>query len=74
MNIQEFIQCIELQLGRAGVNPEDRFIEDLAAESIDMMHIVVAVEERTGINIPEENVPDLRTVGEMFKYIESNIS
>ena len=73
MNREEFIQCIELQLGCAGVKHEDRFIEDLAAESIDMMHIVVAVEEKTGLHIPEEKIPELKTVGEMFNYVETNL-
>jgi acyl carrier protein len=63
------IKCVELQLGRKTVKLEDRFYEDLAAESIDMVHLVVAVEEITGIFIPEEIIPELKTVRDLLNAI-----
>ena len=69
MNRDTLLQGIELQLGRKKVNMEDRFYEDLAAESIDMLHLVAMVEEETGIFIPEEQIAVLTTVQDLYDYI-----
>ena len=69
MNRDTLLQGIGLQLGRKKVEMEDRFYEDLAAESIDMLHLVVLVEENTGIFIPEEQISELRTVQDLYDYI-----
>lgn len=50
---------------------EDRFLEDLGAESIDMVNLAVMIEEQTGLFIPVESVPDLSTVQDMYNYIKS---
>jgi acyl carrier protein len=73
MDQKELIRMVELQLGHPGVKPGDRFAEDLAAESIDMLHIVADVEDHTGMHIPEEALPDIRTVQDLFDYIESHL-
>lgn len=72
MDKRDLIRWVELQLGHTGVTPEDRFAEDLAAESVDMMHIVVQIEEQTGLHIPEEIIPEFRTVQDMFDYVEKH--
>lgn len=69
MNPEKVIQWVELQLGRKGVLMGDRFFEDLGAESVDMVHLMVLVEENTGIFIPEEIIPDLKTVQDLYSYI-----
>lgn len=70
---EEFlIRCIERQLGQKSVRKEDRFIEDLGAESIDMLHIIVEIESQTGIFVPEEVIPDLITVKDLFEYINNH--
>ena len=71
MNKESLIRCIELQLGRKEVKWEDRFREDLGAESIDMLHIAVAVEKLTGVFIPEEVIPELNTVFDLLSYVNS---
>ena len=71
MNPDLLIKCVELQLGQKGVQMEDRFLEDLGAESIDMVHLAVMIEEQTGLFIPVESVPDLKTVQDLYKYIKT---
>ena len=71
MNQELLIKYVELQLGQKGVKMEDRFLEDLGAESIDMVHLAVMIEEQTGLFIPIETVPDLNTVRDMYNYILS---
>lgn len=69
MNHETLLRWIELQLGRKKVELNDRFYEDLAAESIDMLHLAVMVEEHTGIFIPEENMADFKTVQDLYDFI-----
>jgi acyl carrier protein len=71
MSPEQLIKCVELQLGQKGVKMEDRFLEDLGAESIDMVHLAVMIEEQTGLFMPIETVPDLNTVQDMYNYILS---
>ena len=70
MNEKELIRCIELQLGRRAVRTEDRFQEDLGAESIDMLHIIAEIESRTGIFIPEEMIPEFTSVQILYQYLK----
>ena len=71
MTPESLIKCVELQLGRKAVRMEDRFLQDLGAESIDMVNLAVLVEEQTGLFIPVESIPDLHTVQDFYNYIES---
>lgn len=73
MNQQTLLQTVELQLGRKNVSLKDRFYEDLEAESIDMINLIVNIEEQTGLFIPEDVIPEFKTVGELYKYIEVHI-
>ena len=53
----------------AEVTPEKSFVDDLDIDSLSMMTIVVNAEERFGIRIPDEEVKNLRTVGDAVTYI-----
>ena len=72
MKRESLIKIVELQLGRRKVRPEDRFIEDLNAESVDMVNLAATIEEKTGIFIPEEVIPELKSVSDLENYINSN--
>jgi len=72
MKSEALIQCVELQLGRKAVKMEDRFLEDLAIESIDMVFILASVESDTGLHIPEEVIPDLVKVKDLYNYINTH--
>ena len=52
------------------VTPEARFVEDLGADSLDLVELVVAFEEEFGSDIPDEDAEKLTTVGSAIEYIE----
>ncbi len=52
------------------VVPEAKFIEDLGADSLDTVELVMALEEEFGTEIPDEQAEKLQTVGDVMKYVE----
>ncbi|MFL2905539.1 MAG: acyl carrier protein [Limisphaerales bacterium] len=54
------------------VTPEAKFIEDLGADSLDTVELVMALEEEFGNEIPDEEAEKLVTVGHVVSYIEDN--
>lgn len=54
------------------VTPEAKFIEDLGADSLDTVELVMALEEEFGSEIPDEQAEKLQSVGDVIKYIEEN--
>jgi acyl carrier protein len=52
------------------VTPDAKFIEDLGADSLDVVELVMALEEEFGSEIPDEEAEKLTTVGDVIKYIE----
>ncbi len=52
------------------VKPEASFIEDLGADSLDTVELVMAFEEEFGVDIPDEDAEKMRTVGDAITYIE----
>lgn len=59
------------QLGVAAekVVPEARFIEELGADSLDTVELVMALEEKFGIEISDEDAEQLKTVGDLLRYL-----
>jgi len=51
-----------------------KFVEDLGADSLDTVELVMALEEEFGIEIPDEDAEKMTTVGEAMKYIEQKSS
>ena len=54
------------------VTPEAKFIEDLGADSLDIVELIMALEEEFGIEVPDEQAEKLLNVGDVVKYIEEN--
>jgi acyl carrier protein len=52
------------------IKPESSFVDDLGADSLDTVELVMALEEEFGIEIPDEDAEKMGTVGEAIKYIE----
>ena len=50
------------------------FIEDLGADSLDIVELVMAFEEEFGVEVPDEDAEKLQTVGDVIKYIEEKSS
>ncbi len=62
----------QLQVQEEQVTPEAKFIEDLGADSLDQVELVMALEEEFGADIPDDAAEKLTTVGDAIKYIEDN--
>lgn len=56
------------------VTAEAKFIEDLGADSLDTVELVMALEEEFGSEIPDEEAEKLTTVGDVYRYIEDQQS
>jgi len=56
------------------VTPEASFVEDLGADSLDTVELVMALEEEFSIEIPDEDAEKMTTVGDAVKYIEDKIA
>jgi acyl carrier protein len=67
-------KIIEEQLGVEGdrIKEEASFIEDLGADSLDIVELVMAMEEEYDIEIPDEDAEKLKTVGDVVTYLENN--
>ena len=60
----------QLGVDASQVTPEASFIEDLGADSLDTVELVMALEEEFGREIPDEEAEKLEAVGDVIKYIE----
>ena len=56
------------------VTEDASFIDDLGADSLDIVELVMAFEEEFGVEVPDEEAEKLQTVGDVVKYIEANSS
>lgn len=61
----------QLGVSEDQVTSEAKFIEDLGADSLDQVELVMALEEEFGSDIPDEDAEKLTTVGDAIKYVES---
>ena len=64
----------QLGVNAEQVTPEASFIEDLGADSLDTVELVMALEEEFGSEIPDEQAEKLQSVGDVIKYIEDQQS
>ena len=55
----------------SSVQPDKEFVNDLDVDSLSMVEIVVAAEEKFGVRIPDDQVKNLRTVGDAVDYIDT---
>jgi acyl carrier protein len=60
----------ELGVEPSKVTAEASFVEDLGADSLDTVELVMAFEEEFGIEIPDEDAEKMETVGDSVKYLE----
>jgi len=59
----------ELGVEPEKVTPEASFVEDLGADSLDTVELVMAFEEEFGIEIPDEDAEQMQTVGDAIRYL-----
>ncbi|MDF1812973.1 MAG: acyl carrier protein [Verrucomicrobiales bacterium] len=73
-DIEEKVKSIivdQLGVTEEQVTPEAKFIEDLGADSLDTVELVMAFEDEFGISVPDDEAEKLTSVGEVLTYIES---
>ena len=68
----------EIVVNQLGVSPDQatvnaKFVEDLGADSLDQVELVMALEEEFGADIPDEDAEKLTTVGDAVKYIQTHV-
>ena len=61
----------QLAVAADQVSDDARFVEDLNADSLDIVELIMALEEEFSSEIPDEEAEGLKTVGDAIKYIES---
>ncbi len=61
----------QLDCDPAEVKEDSRFVEDLGADSLDVVELVMALEEKFDIEIPDEDAEKILTVADAIKYIEN---
>ena len=63
----------QLNIAEDRVTPDVRLIEDLGIDSLDTLEMLMALEDEYGIQIPNEDAQELKTVQDIVKYIESKV-
>ena len=62
----------QLGVSMEEIRPEASFIDDLGADSLDIVELVMAMEEEFEIEIPDEEAENIKTVGDAIKYISQH--
>lgn len=68
----------DLIVDQLGVSPDEvkreaSFIDDLGADSLDTVELIMAFEEEFGIEIPDEDAEKMNTVGDAIQYLEKHV-
>jgi acyl carrier protein len=75
MSVEERVKKIiveQLGVNADEVNAESAFVEDLGADSLDTVELVMAFEEEFDLEIPDEDAEKIATVGDAIKYIDEH--
>ncbi|GAA8758394.1 hypothetical protein VN1340_12910 [Helicobacter pylori] len=75
-NLFETIQAViaeQLEIDASQVTPEAKFVKDLGVDSLDIVELIMALEERFGIEIPDEQAEKIVNVGDVMRYIEKQL-
>ena len=77
MDIQAKVKEIimdKLGVEESQITPEASFINDLGADSLDIVELVMAFEQAFNIQIPDEDSEKVQTVGDVYKYLEEKLN
>jgi len=77
MNVEQELYSIigtQLGIGTDEINHKSNFMNDLGADSLDTIEIVMSIEETFDIEIPDHEVEQMETVGSVLNYLTANLS
>ena len=63
----------QLQVSDTAITEDSSFIDDLGADSLDLVELIMALEEEFGLEIPDADAEKVVTVGDVVNYIKENI-
>jgi len=63
----------KLNLSKDQIKPEASFVDDLGADSLDLVELVMAMEEAFGMEVPDEEAEKLRTVKDVIDYVKAKV-
>ena len=69
--IREII-CDQLDLEEDKVTMDSEIMEDFEADSLDVVDLVMSIEDEFGLEVPDDQIENFRTVGDVVRYIEEN--
>ena len=69
--IREII-CDQLDLEEDKVTMDSDIMEDFEADSLDVVDLVMYIEDEFGLEVPDDQIENFRTVGDVVRYIEEN--
>ena len=64
----------QLGVAETAITPEASFIDDLGADSLDIVELIMALEEEFDIEIPDSDAEKVVTVGDVVEYIKDNVA
>jgi len=64
----------QLGVDEADVKPEASFVDDLNADSLDLVELIMSLEEEFGMEISDEDAEKIKSVGDAQEYIEEHVS
>jgi len=70
VNLEDIKRILSLQLGVREVHDEDRFLEELGAESLDVLNIIAAIEKKYNITIKDSEIPELLTPTALYTFVK----
>ncbi len=77
MSIEEKVKNIiveQLGVDMESVTPEASFIDDLGADSLDIVELVMTMEEEFDLEIPDEDAEKIKTVNDVINYIKAKVN
>jgi len=70
--LEDIIQLVKVQLGSHNISPENLFIEDLRAESMELLNIICMAEDTFNVELDEAEIAKVRTVQDFYNLILSS--
>lgn len=67
------IICDQLQVNEEEVTMESNIRDDFDADSLDFVDIVMSIEDEFNVEVPDEAIEDIKSVGDLVKFIEENM-